>query len=59
MNGNDSDYQKKATAGITAQYRRKDAIDVCDYDLDVGFTYPRGEGASKGSAVRRLKSDMS
>jgi len=44
---------------ITARSQVRDVIELADYDLDVGLSYPASEGARKGSAVRRLKWYMS
>jgi len=59
LNGKFSDYKIKGTLGITAQSQIKVEIYFVDYDLDVGFSHPRYEGVSNGSAVRRLKRNMS
>ena len=50
------DYQTKATLGITGWLYLRVQIDDTVRHLDVGSTYPGGGEASKGLAVRQLKS---
>jgi ribosomal 30S subunit maturation factor RimM len=50
------DYRIKATLGITGWLRLSVHSDGTVRHLDVGSTYPGGEEASKGMAVRHLKS---
>jgi len=50
------DYRIKATLGITGWYRLRVHIAGGVRHLDVGSTYPGGGEASKGLAVRQLKS---
>lgn len=50
--------QIKGTLGITGLYYLRDHIDNSVWHLDVGLTYPGGEVAAKGLAVRRLKCYM-
>ena len=50
------DYRIKATLGITGWLRLSVHSDGAVRHLDVGSTYPGGEEASKGMAVRHLKS---
>ena len=50
------DYRTKATLGITGWLRLRVHIDGAVRHLDVGSTYPGGGEASKGMAVRHLKS---
>ena len=50
------DYQTKATLGITGWLRLSVHSDGAVRHLDVGSTYPGGGEASKGLAVRQLKS---
>ena len=50
------DYRIKATLGITGWLRLSVHSDGAVRHLDVGSTYPGGEEASKGLAVRQLKS---
>lgn len=59
LNGKVGDYKIKGTPVITARSQVRDVIELADYDLDVGLSYPASEGARKGSAVRRLKWYMS
>jgi len=49
----------KATLGITGWYRPSVHSDGGVRHLDVGSTYPGGEEAPKGLAVRQLKSYVS
>ena len=53
------DYQTKATLGITGWLYLRVQIDDTVRHLDVGSTYPGGEEATKGLAVRQLKSYVS
>ncbi len=53
------DHQIKATPGITGWFRLSVQSDGGVRHLDVGSTYPGGEEASKGLAVRQLKSHAS
>ena len=50
------DYRIKATLGITGWLRLSVHSDGAVRHLDVGSTYPGGGEASKGMAVRHLKS---
>jgi hypothetical protein len=50
------DYRTKATLGITGWLRLSVHSDGAVRHLDVGSTYPGGGEASKGLAVRQLKS---
>ncbi len=50
------DYRIKATLGITGWLRLSVHSDGAVRHLDVGSTYPGGGEASKGLAVRQLKS---
>ena len=50
------DYRTKATLGITGWLRLSVPSDGAVRHLDVGSTYPGGGEASKGMAVRHLKS---
>jgi hypothetical protein len=50
------DYRIKATLGITGWLRLRVHIDGAVRHLDVGSTYPGGGEATKGLAVRQLKS---
>ena len=50
------DHLTKATLGITGWFRPRVHIDGGVRHLDVGSTYPGGGEASKGLAVRQLKS---
>ncbi len=50
------DYRTKATPGITGWLRLSVHSDGAVRHLDVGSTYPGGGEASKGMAVRHLKS---
>ena len=50
------DYRIKATLGITGWLRLSVHSDGAGRRLDVGSTYPGGGEASKGMAVRHLKS---
>ena len=50
------DYRIKATPGITGWLRLSVHSDGAVRHLDVGSTYPGGGEASKGMAVRHLKS---
>ena len=50
------DYRIKATLGITGWLHLSVHSDGAVRHLDVGSTYPGGEEASKGLAVRQLKS---
>ncbi len=50
------DYRIKATLGITGWLCLSVHSDGTVRHLDVGSTYPGGEEASKGLAVRQLKS---
>ncbi len=50
------DYRIKATLGITGWLCLSVHSDGTVRHLDVGSTYPGGEEASKGMAVRHLKS---
>jgi len=59
LHGRTGDYKIKGTPGITAQFVVREAIELQDYDLDVGLSCPGIEGDSKGPAVRRLKRHMS
>jgi len=52
-------YRIKGTLGITAWSLLRDHIDEADWDLDVDSSYPGGVFDTKGSAVRRLKRDVS
>ncbi len=49
----------KATLGITGWFRLRVHSDGGVRHLDVGSTYPGGEEAPKGLAVRQLKSHAS
>ena len=49
------DYRIKATLGITGWLHLSVHSDGAVRHLDVGSTYPGGEEASKGMAVRHLK----
>jgi len=51
--------QIKATPGITGWFRLSVQSDGGVRHLDVGSTYPGGEEAPKGLAVRQLKSHAS
>ena len=53
------DYRTKATLGITGWLYLRVHIDDTVRHLDVGSTYPGGGEASKGLAVRQLKSHAS
>ncbi len=53
------DYRTKATLGITGWLRLSVHSDGAVRHLDVGSTYPGGGEASKGMAVRHLKSYVS
>jgi len=53
------DYRIKATLGITGWLRLSVHSDGAVRHLDVGSTYPGGGEASKGMAVRHLKSYVS
>ena len=46
LNGKISDYEIKGTLGITARSCVRDVIEHKDYDLDVGLSQRRSEGAS-------------
>ena len=50
------DYRIKATLGITGWLHLSVHSDGAVRHLDVGSRYPGGEEASKGLAVRQLKS---
>ncbi len=50
------DYRIKATLGITGWLHLSVHSDGAVRHLDVGSTYPGGEEAPKGMAVRHLKS---
>jgi len=49
----------KSTPGITGLLLFRVPIDGVVWHLDVDFSYPGAVGGSKGSAVRRLKCNMS
>ena len=53
------DHLTKATLGITGWYCPSVHSDGSVRHLDVGSTYPGGEEAAKGLAVRQLKSYVS
>src|SRR3989344_125782 len=53
------DHLIKATPGITGWFRPSVLSDGGVRHLDVGSTYPGGEEAAKGLAVRQLKSYVS
>ncbi len=53
------DYRIKATLGITGWLCLSVHSDGTVRHLDVGSTYPGGEEASKGLAVRQLKGYVS
>ncbi len=53
--GRAADQQIKATPGITGLSPLRVNIAGEVWHLDVGSSHPGGEGAPKGSAVRRLK----